>query len=174
MEPKHRQFLEAIVATERVCVRFDSPADSRVSDRVGAPMDYDPGGDLGEHVPRYGLWEQSIQAHPRGSGQWPRRAMRSIEPPGQQFKRSQAGPAGLSPAADLDSSIPKPPDHGKLAAVQPVPGIAQGRGCGCWGSVVGGSAGSDVSTRRSAVRRRRSGVIPPESFGAKPAPWRWK
>jgi len=57
MIPKHKQFIEAITEKKKVCVRFYSKADSGVLDRVCAPMDYGPGGDVADGLNRYWLWD---------------------------------------------------------------------------------------------------------------------
>ncbi len=59
MIPNHTGFIEAINAKKKVCVRFYSKADSGVLDRVCAPMDYGPGGEVQERLNRYWLWDYS-------------------------------------------------------------------------------------------------------------------
>jgi hypothetical protein len=57
MIPNHAQFIEAIKEKKKVWVRFYSKADSGVLDRVCAPMDYAPGGELNDGLNRYWLWD---------------------------------------------------------------------------------------------------------------------
>jgi hypothetical protein len=57
MIPNHARFIEAIHAKRKVCVRFYSNADSGVQDRVCAPMDYGPEGELKDGMNRYWLWD---------------------------------------------------------------------------------------------------------------------
>jgi hypothetical protein len=57
MIPNHKQFIEAIHEKKKVSVRFYSKADSGVLDRVCAPMDYGPGGDIPDGLNRYWLWD---------------------------------------------------------------------------------------------------------------------
>lgn len=57
MIPNHNQFIESIHAKKKVWVRFYSNADSGVLDRVCAPMDYGPGGDIKDGLNRYWFWD---------------------------------------------------------------------------------------------------------------------
>ena len=57
MIPNHSRFIEAIQEKKKVCVRFYSKADSGVLDRVCAPMDYGPGGEVQDGLNRYWLWD---------------------------------------------------------------------------------------------------------------------
>ena len=57
MIPNHPRFLEAISEKKKVSVRFYSKADSGVLDRVCAPMDYGPGGEIQDGLNRYWLWD---------------------------------------------------------------------------------------------------------------------
>ena len=57
MIPNHIQFIEAIKAKTKVCVRFYSKADSGVIDLVCAPMDYGPGAGVQDGINRYSLWD---------------------------------------------------------------------------------------------------------------------
>jgi hypothetical protein len=59
MIPNHAQFIEAIHAKKKVCVRFYSKADSGVIDLVCAPMDYGPGPGVQDGVNRYWLWDST-------------------------------------------------------------------------------------------------------------------
>jgi hypothetical protein len=57
MIPNHPRFIEAINEKKKVSVRFYSKADSGVLDRVCAPMDYGPGGEIQDGLNRYWLWD---------------------------------------------------------------------------------------------------------------------
>jgi hypothetical protein len=57
MIPNHTQFIEAIKAKKKVCVRFYSKADSGVIDLVCAPMDYGPRAGIPDGVNWYSLWD---------------------------------------------------------------------------------------------------------------------
>ena len=57
MIPNHPRFLEAISEKKKVSVRFYSKADSGLLDRVCAPMDYGPGGEVQDGLNRYWLWD---------------------------------------------------------------------------------------------------------------------
>lgn len=59
MIPNHKQFIEAIQETKKVCVRFYSNADSGVVDLVCAPLDYGPSVETPDGVNRYSLWDYS-------------------------------------------------------------------------------------------------------------------
>lgn len=59
MIPKHKQFIEAIHEKKKVWIRFYSKADSGVLDRVCAPMDYGPGGQIEDGLNRYWLWDDA-------------------------------------------------------------------------------------------------------------------
>lgn len=57
MIPAHQQFIDAIHTKRKVCVRFYSNADNGVLDRVCAPMDYGPAGEVEDGLNRYWLWD---------------------------------------------------------------------------------------------------------------------
>jgi len=57
MIANHPQFIEALNEKKKVRVRFYSPADSGVVDRVCAPMDYGPGKAAADGLHRYWLWD---------------------------------------------------------------------------------------------------------------------
>jgi len=57
MIPNHTRFIEAINDKKKVSVRFYSKADSGVVDRVCAPLDYGPGGEIDDGLNRYWLWD---------------------------------------------------------------------------------------------------------------------
>lgn len=57
MIANHSRFIEAISEKKKVSVRFYSKADSGVLDRVCAPLDYGPGGEIEDGLNRYWLWD---------------------------------------------------------------------------------------------------------------------
>jgi hypothetical protein len=57
MIPNHKQFIEAIKAKTKVCLRFYSKADSGVIDLVCAPMDYGRGAGVQDGINRYWFWD---------------------------------------------------------------------------------------------------------------------
>ncbi|MBC8002853.1 MAG: hypothetical protein H7X97_09730 [Opitutaceae bacterium] len=57
MIPNHPRFIEAIHSRKKVSVRFYSEADSGPLDRVCAPMDYGPGGEIKDGLNRYWFWD---------------------------------------------------------------------------------------------------------------------
>ena len=57
MIPNHARFIKAIHERKKVRVRFDSKGDLGMLDRVCAPMDYGPGGEMQDGVNRYWLWD---------------------------------------------------------------------------------------------------------------------
>jgi hypothetical protein len=68
MIPNHQQFIEAIQQRKKVYVRYYSKADSGVLDRVCAPMDYGPGGDIPDGLNRYWLWDYASNTGTRTLG----------------------------------------------------------------------------------------------------------
>ena len=64
MIPAHKQFIEAIHAKKKVCVRFYSQPDSGVVDRVCAPMDYGPEAGNPDGLNRYWLWDYASNTAP--------------------------------------------------------------------------------------------------------------
>jgi hypothetical protein len=68
MIPGHKQFIEAVHAKHKVCVRFYSAADSGVVDRVCAPLDYGTGGKFKDGLNRYLFWDYTSNAEPRVLG----------------------------------------------------------------------------------------------------------
>ncbi len=57
MIPYFDQFIAALHAKKKVCVRFFSNADAGVLDRVCAPMDYGAVGESKDGLNRYWLWD---------------------------------------------------------------------------------------------------------------------
>ena len=62
MISNHSQFIDAIHAKKKVWVRFYSKADSDVLDRVCAPMDYGPGGEIMDGLNRYWIWDYTSES----------------------------------------------------------------------------------------------------------------
>ena len=57
MIPKHEQFIAAINDKKKVSVRFYSPADGGVLDRICAPMSYGRPSERQDELNRYWLWD---------------------------------------------------------------------------------------------------------------------
>jgi len=57
MIPNLLLIVTATTEKKKVSVRFYSKADSGVLDRVCAPMDYGPGGEIPDGLNRYWLWD---------------------------------------------------------------------------------------------------------------------
>jgi hypothetical protein len=68
MIANHPRFIEAINEKKKVWVRFYSPADNGVLERVCAPMDYGPGGEPPTGLHRYWLWDytSNMDSHTLG------------------------------------------------------------------------------------------------------------
>lgn len=68
MITNHEQYIEAISAKKKVNVRFYSKADNGVLERICAPMDYGPGGEVPDGLHRYWLWDYASNTgtHPLG------------------------------------------------------------------------------------------------------------
>ena len=60
MIPNHTRFVEAIKEKKKVWVSFYSAADSGVLERVCAPLDYGPGGEVADGLNRYWLWDYAL------------------------------------------------------------------------------------------------------------------
>ena len=57
MIPNHDRFITAIHEKKQIGVRFYSKADDGVLDRICAPLDYGPGGEVQDGLNRYWLWD---------------------------------------------------------------------------------------------------------------------
>jgi len=74
MIPSHKQFIEAIHAKYKVCVRFYSTADNGVVDRVCAPLDYGTG-KAEDGMNRYWVWDYASNAETHVLGLVPQQVM---------------------------------------------------------------------------------------------------
>jgi hypothetical protein len=88
MIPNHARFIEAIHDTKKVCVRFYSKADSGVLDRVCAPMDYGPGGEIEDGLNRYWLWDYANDPGPHAQGLLPQQIV-DLQVLGEVFDPAQ-------------------------------------------------------------------------------------
>ncbi len=88
MIPNHSQFLEAIREMKKVSVRFYSKADSGVVDRVCAPLDYGPTGEVPNAVNQYTFWDYSITTGPRAFGLMPVQVL-DLQILGERFDPAQ-------------------------------------------------------------------------------------
>lgn len=107
MIPKHPQFIEAINAKKKVCVRFYSKPDSGVLDRVCAPMDYGPGRDSKDGLNRYWLWDYLSDTGSHTLGLMPQQIV-DLQVLGEEFDPAQFT-LGTLPAAVVSSGdVPVP------------------------------------------------------------------
>jgi hypothetical protein len=90
MIPNHPRFIEAISEKKKVSVRFYSTADSGVLDRVCAPMDYGPGGDIQDGLNRYWLWDYSGKPGPHSFGLLPQQIV-GLQVLGEVFNPADFG-----------------------------------------------------------------------------------
>ena len=88
MITNHAQFLAAIQEHKKVWLRFYSTADSGVLDRVCAPMDYGPGGEINDGQNRYWLWDYKSNTDSHTLGLVPRQIM-DLQVLGEVFDAAQ-------------------------------------------------------------------------------------
>ena len=104
----HNQFIEAIHAKHKVCIRFYSLADSGVVDRVCAPLDYGPGGGFDDALNRYWLWDYTSEAETRMLALAPQQIL-DLRVLGEPFDSAQLN---LGPRGDWhisrDWGLPQP------------------------------------------------------------------
>ena len=101
------EILIAIHDRKKVFVRFYSKADSGVLDRVCAPMDYGPGGEIKDGLNRYWLWDYSSDTSSHTLGLAPQQIV-DLQVLGEVFDPAQfnigpspvsvSQPSGLPPA----------------------------------------------------------------------------
>jgi hypothetical protein len=91
MIPNHKQFIEAINEKKKVSVRFYSKADSGVIDRICAPMDYGPGGEVQDGLNRYWLWDYASNTGSRTLGLVPQQIV-DLRVLGEVFDPAEFGP----------------------------------------------------------------------------------
>ena len=112
MIPAHKQFIEAIHAKHKVCVRYYSTADNGVVDRVCAPLDYGTGGKIEDGLNRYWLWDYASTAETHLLALVPQQ-ITDLRVLGEAFDPGQ-----------LDAAIPHwsvPRDWGSPQPAQPSP-----------------------------------------------------
>jgi hypothetical protein len=90
MISNHKQFIAAIHEKKKVCVRFYSTPDSGVLDRVCAPLDYGPGGELDDGLNRYWLWDYASDAGSHTLGLVPQ-AIVDVRVLGEEFDPAAFG-----------------------------------------------------------------------------------
>lgn len=97
MISNHAQFIAAIHERKKVCVRFYSKADSGVLDRVCAPMDYGPGGEIKDGLNRCWLWDYTSNAGSHALGLVPQQIVH-LQVLGEVFDPAQftIGPSPVS------------------------------------------------------------------------------
>ncbi len=87
MIPKHKDFVECITLKKKVRVKFYSKPDSGVLDRVCAPMDYGPGGEIQDGLHRYWLWDYQNHPSAQAVGLMPQQIV-DLEVMGESFDPS--------------------------------------------------------------------------------------
>jgi len=121
MIPGHKQFIEAIHARHKVCVRFYSLANSGVVDRVCAPLDFGRGEEFEDRQNRYWLWNYASN-EPRVLSFTPAQVL-DLRVLGEPFESGelQAPPGPWCIDRDWGSQPlqPKPSPLAKAAGVQP-------------------------------------------------------
>lgn len=104
MIPNHNQFLEALHEKRKVRVKFYSPADGGVLDRVCAPMDYGPASGTNDGLNRYWLWDYASDTGSCSLGLVPQQIV-DLQVLGEVFDPAQFTiahpPAPISPPGDL-------------------------------------------------------------------------
>lgn len=111
MIPNHNQFLEALNEKRKVRVKFYSPADGGVLDRVCAPMDYGLGGAANHGLNRYWLWDYASDTGSHTLGLVPQQIV-DLQVLGEKFDPAQIPSA---PLPVLAASV------GDVSPVTPVP-----------------------------------------------------
>ena len=90
MIPNHPRFIEAINEKKKVSVRYYSKADSGVLDRVCAPLDYGPGGEIADGLNRYWLWNYADNTGTRLLGLLPQQIV-DLQVLGEVFNPADFG-----------------------------------------------------------------------------------
>lgn len=112
MIPNHDQFLAAIRDKNKVSVRYYSPADHGVVDRICAPLEYGPGVANTDGLNRYWLWDYASLTDSHRLGLVPQQIV-DLQVLGVVFDPAilitdpslgPASPAGGLPAAPVGSS----------------------------------------------------------------------
>jgi hypothetical protein len=118
MISNHAQFIEAIQAKKKVCVRFYSKADNGVLDRVCAPMDYGPGGEVDDGLNRYWLWDYAGNRGAQALGLVPQQIV-DLQVLGEVF---DPGQLNVRPAQwSIPREWPAPPQSRTATIGAPVP-----------------------------------------------------
>jgi hypothetical protein len=109
MIPNHNQFLEALNEKRKVRVKFYSPADGGVLDRVCAPTDYGLGGETKDGLNRYWLWDYASDTGSYTLGLVPQQIV-NLQVLGEKFDPAQFAsappPVPVSSAGDLPPPTP--------------------------------------------------------------------
>ena len=109
MIPNHNQFLDALNEKRKVRVKFYSPADGGVLDRVCAPMNYGLGGAVNDALNRYWLWDYASETGSYTLGLVPQQIV-DLHVLGEKFDPAQFTIAPSStpatPTSDLSPAMP--------------------------------------------------------------------
>ena len=105
MITNHAQFIEAIHEQKKVWVRFYSAADKGVLDRVCAPMDYGPGGDMSDGLNRYWLWDYGATTDSHTLGLTPQQIV-DLQVLGEVFSPADFGVQPWQWSIPRDSASP--------------------------------------------------------------------
>lgn len=116
MIPNHNQFLEALNEKRKVRVKFYSPADGGVLDRVCAPMGYGSNGETKDGLNRYWLWDYASDTGSRRLGLVPQQIV-NLQVLGEVFDPVQFA-IGTAPApVSASGELPPPPIVSDAAAI---------------------------------------------------------
>jgi hypothetical protein len=118
MIPNHNQFLEALNEQRKVRVKFYSPADGGVLDRVCAPLDYGLGGAASNGLNRYWLWDYASDTGTQALGLVPQQIV-NLQVLGEKFDPAQLA-TGVAPVpANPNDILPKTPVDKPSIAIDP-------------------------------------------------------
>jgi len=106
MISNHAEFLAAIHDHKKIWLRFYSTPDSGLLDRVCAPMNYGPGGEIQDGLNRYWLWDYASNTGSHTLGLLPQQIV-ELRVLGDVFDPAQfvSGPSP-SPTPPTVDSIP--------------------------------------------------------------------
>lgn len=105
MIPNHNQFLEALNEKRKVRVKFYSPADGGVLDRVCAPMDYGSNGETKDGLNRYWLWDYASDTGSYTLGLVPQQIV-NLQVLSEKFDPAQLATAIASVPAAASDGLP--------------------------------------------------------------------
>ena len=118
MIPNHNQFLEALNEKRKVRVKFYSPADGGVLDRVCAPIDYGSNGAVKDALNRYWLWDYASDTGAYTLGLVPQQIV-SLQVLGERFDPAQLATGIAASLANPNDILPKTPSDKPDIAIVP-------------------------------------------------------